>query len=321
MKIFEENLEKEFYFPDYITANENLCFLDIETDGLSSTYNKIVLVGLLLYSGSKAKIIQLFCENPAEEKTLLLTLSRLLKSVDTIITYNGSSFDIPFIQKRIQKYKISDFLSPLSHIDLYRRVRRHKDKLNLENCKLKTVERRLGIYREDGITGKESALLYKQYLSSPSHALQKTILKHNYDDIVYLPDILKIEEHLRTSDIISLKSNNRFIKISILMDALKFKRDMLKIHCVSSPLSSADVLCYEDSYTLSWNKASGDISIDLSLESNLLSDGRIAQYLCLSELKIPPDLNKEDFYILAINNSIIEDRLSWLLYQILKNWV
>lgn len=321
MKVFEYDIDREFYFPDYINEDECVCFFDIETDGLSHTRNNIVLVGLLIYSKSRSRIVQMFCEHTNEEQTLILMLSKLLKSVDTIVTYNGSSFDIPFVKKKLLKYGVDNFFDSISHIDLYSKVRKYKVELELENCKLKTVERKLGIYREDTITGKESVMLYKEYLSNPCHSIRKTILKHNYDDIYHLPDIFKIEKFLDTRDTISLSSKHKIIKIWIEARGLKLKRNGLEIRCKSPAMDCSDVLSYEDIYTISWNKDSGDILIELSTQFGLLEDGSTAHYIYLSDLNLTDMYEQSNLCILSIDSFIQKNNVLCLISQILKNWI
>lgn len=321
MKVFEYDLDRELYLPDYMDRDESICFLDIETDGLSHSNNKIILVGLLIHSKSKSKIVQIFCERLDEEPTLILTLSKLLRSMDTIISYNGASFDLPFIKKKLSKYGIDNFIDSTSHIDLYRKVQSYKKELEIEDCKLKTVERKLGIYRSDTISGRESVLLYREYLSNPCHSIRKTILKHNYDDIYYLPDIFKIEKLIDASDTISLKSKSGVIKVSVAKNGLRFKRNYLEIRCTSPILDCSDVISYEDAYSISWSKSRGDILIELNTQSGLLEDGSTARYLYPSDLSLTDMYGESNPCILSVNSSIQTNNILPLISQILKNWI
>lgn len=201
MKIIENELNIDPYFPKYASEGTVIAFLDIETDGLSHLYNKIVLIGLNIVSNNDAKIIQLFSDKGTkkDEAEILNRLIFLLKEIDIIYTFNGSTFDIPFITKKLKQYKIYNIFEKKTHIDLIKVIRKNRKKLGLENCKLKTVEKHIGIDRKDEISGKESVMLYKEYLKTKAPALEKTILQHNFDDIYYLPDILKLEDSLRDS--------------------------------------------------------------------------------------------------------------------------
>jgi DNA polymerase elongation subunit (family B) len=110
---------------------------------------------------------------------------------DTIVTYNGKSFDVPFVNARMKKNGI-DYEMLHQHLDLIYHVRSNKSTLGLTSCSLKSVEKLLGIGREDTIDGGESIELYYQYLKSNSDELKQKILLHNFEDVYNLPEILKI---------------------------------------------------------------------------------------------------------------------------------
>jgi hypothetical protein len=114
-----------------------------------------------------------------------------MEGFDTIVTYNGKSFDVPFVNARMKKNCI-DYEINHKHLDLIYNVRANKSTLGLTSCSLKSVEKLLEIKREDTIDGGESIDLYYQYLKSEDEALKRKILLHNYEDVYNLPEILKI---------------------------------------------------------------------------------------------------------------------------------
>lgn len=173
----------------------NVMFIDIETDGLSHK-NKIVILGLVIYEKHKNEpiIIQLFNDDYHSEKEMLVELIHLINeySIDYYVSFNGNSFDFPFINARLTHYKINFILLKSANIDLYRLVKQNQNFLNLVDSKLKTVEKFVGIDRTDTISGKDSIVLYEAYLESKSEILKKSILLHNYDDIVNMIPLLKL---------------------------------------------------------------------------------------------------------------------------------
>ena len=66
-------------------------YLDIETTGLSSLYADITVIGLYLVNGSDSRLVQLVGEEVNKDNVL-----ETLRGVDTIFTYNGSRFDLPY---------------------------------------------------------------------------------------------------------------------------------------------------------------------------------------------------------------------------------
>lgn len=82
--------------------NMNPCVLDIETTGLSGNKSKIILIGILIPHSDYAEIIQFFSDSKDDERDMLNAFLKILKenSIDYLITYNGESFDIPFLKKK-----------------------------------------------------------------------------------------------------------------------------------------------------------------------------------------------------------------------------
>jgi len=67
-------------------------YLDIETTGLSCQYADITVIGIYLVNSIDARLVQLVGEE--------VTRYNLLKAIaggNAIYTYNGSRFDLPFI--------------------------------------------------------------------------------------------------------------------------------------------------------------------------------------------------------------------------------
>ncbi len=182
---------------------EQICFLDIETTGLHRDYSYIMLIGFIVYDkpSNSFILVQLFLENKENEKLLLEELLKYINEDSVIITYNGYNFDIPFINHRLQKHNISHNIKKSSIFDIYKIIRKSKpniDKnsklLSFEKLNLKTIEKYLGIYRKDQISGKESVSLYKEYLINKNENIKNIILTHNYEDILNLSKIIKITE-------------------------------------------------------------------------------------------------------------------------------
>lgn len=148
-------------------------YLDIETTGLSWFYGEVTVVGLYLVGQGKERFIQLVGGDVTKENVL-----RALEDVDTIYTYNGSRFDIPFINATLG-------------LDL-RRYFSHKDlmydcwKCNLHGG-LKGVERTLGIPRAlPDVNGYLAVILWQKYCRSGDKRALATLLKYNKEDVVNL---------------------------------------------------------------------------------------------------------------------------------------
>ena len=138
---------------ELIDIPPNHFVFDIETTGLNSNYCKVILIGILFYQDNKTVIKQYFANTEDDEKELLLSFINDIKNYKNHITFNGLTFDIPFLNTRLKKHNIDFSLSKNDDIDILKLIRPFKEKLSLSDCKLKTIEKYLGIYREDTISG------------------------------------------------------------------------------------------------------------------------------------------------------------------------
>ena len=108
-----------------------------------------------------------------------LNLYRALEGVHTIYTYNGGSFDLPVIRKRMYVDLKRDF----HHHDLMRDCWKQGLKGGL-----KKVEIQLGIIRStQGMSGWDAPRLWHRYEAYGDEAALELLLRYNRDDIVYLP--------------------------------------------------------------------------------------------------------------------------------------
>lgn len=187
MKILNE------YFKDC-----KVVIMDIETTGLVSEKDHVIVGGLLGFKDDKAETIQFFADTPSAEKQLLEDFMPFLRAADVIISYNGDSFDLPFLNKRLQKNGMDDFIPGYKSFDLYRILRKSSFSRILPNLKQKTVEQYMGISfeRADEISGRECVEYYLKYQETGDAALKAAILLHNGDDLVQLRSLMDLLKNL-----------------------------------------------------------------------------------------------------------------------------
>ena len=166
------------------------CVLDIETSGLSRENSKVILIGLLTETDSGVKVTQFLAENHYEEhKVLQATLDFMrAENIGYLITYNGASFDLPFIAKRLEAHFFEDSIH-LYDLDLFRFIKCGTDlRQRLDSLSQKSVENYYGILddRDDSITGRESVTMFDEYSLTGNSTLEKIILTHNREDVLHL---------------------------------------------------------------------------------------------------------------------------------------
>lgn len=188
VKEYKDKLDIDNHvFKDYVM--EKVAYFDIETMGFDREEDSIILISLGRFDSHSDFITkQYFAEALEDEMEILYRFSVDLNVYDKWCSYNGIAFDEPFIKRRMQKYNIP-FNSPSQHIDLYRLIRPYYKQLGMERCNLKTVEKHIGINREDEIDGGISVELYREFLATASESLKNTIMLHNYEDVLNLPKI------------------------------------------------------------------------------------------------------------------------------------
>lgn len=119
-----------------------------------------------------------------------LALYEALEGVGTLVTFNGTCFDLPVIKRRIQVDLKRDF----EHCDLMYVCR----KRDLRGG-LKKIEASLGIARETaGITGWDAPRLWDRFEQSDDKQALATLLHYNREDVVnlaLLETVLGMSDH------------------------------------------------------------------------------------------------------------------------------
>lgn len=179
-------------------APSDLLFFDIETTGLSAREACIYLIGCMYESDQGPVLTQLFSEDPSEEADVLSAFRDLVSEHNIAVHYNGSTFDIPFINARAAEYSIAmpDFGSQL---DIYRELKPLKSLLGLKSLRMKAVEEYTGIHRRDLYDGGELIELYIKYISmNKLRKLKRSLHGHETADALG-PDICDANTDLAAS--------------------------------------------------------------------------------------------------------------------------
>lgn len=187
--------ELPFDFSDPITEQtftERALFFDIETTGFSPVRSGLYLIGCATRHGSRLLLDQFFAENRQDEPELLRSFSALLAEYDTVISFNGTGFDIPYLKAKYRAHDISDPFCTCVLLDIYKEISRLKTLLALPDLKQKSIESFLGITRQDTYSGGELIEVYQAYRRAPSTDALALLRQHNYDDVLCMPYLLPI---------------------------------------------------------------------------------------------------------------------------------
>ena len=132
---------------------------------------------------------QAFARDYGEEGGVITLVRRTLARYDTVVTYNGASFDLPFIRTRLSVHRISG-IPALASVDLLHTARRVFRDI-LPNRRLVTVEQHLRkIDREGDIPGRLIPQAWHDYVRTGDGRAMKAVLYHTRMDIFTMAVIL-----------------------------------------------------------------------------------------------------------------------------------
>lgn len=201
MQHWQETLPFDFSHPVIREIfTERALFFDIETTGFSPARTSLYLIGCASRKGDRLIVDQFFAAQPAEEAEILAAFSGLLAAYETVITYNGIGFDIPYLRAKCHTYRLPDPFASCDCIDLYKEVSPLRPLLRLPSLKQKSLEQFLGIGREDLYHGGELIGIYHSYVESPREDALHLLKQHNYEDILGMPGLLPILSYARIFD-------------------------------------------------------------------------------------------------------------------------
>jgi hypothetical protein len=166
------------FFPEF---RDVTVYLDIETTGLSRYGETITTIAL--YDGQsifyyvKDRNLKDFPED--------------IKPYKVIVTYNGKSFDVPFIERTFG-IELNQ-----AHIDLRHLLASLGYKGGLKSC-----ETQLGFHRGDltDIDGFFAVLLWVDYLNNGNEKALETLLAYNIQDVLTLESLMVIAYNLKIKD-------------------------------------------------------------------------------------------------------------------------
>ncbi|MCE9627092.1 MAG: ribonuclease H-like domain-containing protein [Candidatus Eisenbacteria bacterium] len=162
-------------------------FLDLETCGLSSS--PVFLAGTMFWNGEDFVLRQYFARHYGEEAALLAAVAEQVQQFELMITFNGKSYDAPFLHARALTHGVALQL-PRHHLDLVHHSRR-RWREELPDCRLTTLESRICKRRRTGdVPGEEIPERYHEYVRSGDPWPMVPVFHHNLLDVTTMADVL-----------------------------------------------------------------------------------------------------------------------------------
>ena len=163
------------------------CFVDTETTGLmGGTGTVAFLVGVGYFTEYTFRLDQCIMRDFDDEEPMLQYLAELFDRHDTLVSYNGKSFDLPLLRTRFIQNRIPFRGDNILHLDLVHAARRFW-KQRLKDCSLGNVEREiLAIHREGDVPGYMIPQLWFRYLDEQDARPLEGVIYHHEMDILSL---------------------------------------------------------------------------------------------------------------------------------------
>jgi hypothetical protein len=177
---FSYRLKPRDYWRLYPEFKDDVCFLDIETTGLSPRNSDVTVVGI----SDGRRVRTLVKGISLTEEALVEELARYR----LVVTFYGSAFDIPFLARKYPRVRLS-----VPHIDLCFAGRR----IGLKGG-LKAIERELGITRDEEIKdveGLEAVRLWRQWEKHGDEGALERLLEYNRADVANLKALAETVYH------------------------------------------------------------------------------------------------------------------------------
>lgn len=162
-------------------------FLDLETGGFASS--PVFLAGTMHWNGSDYVLRQYFARHYGEEASLIRALALQAREFEFMVTFNGKSYDAPFLMSRAYVHGV-DLKLPPRHVDLLHAARR-RWKRTLDNCRLQTLERWVcRRHRAGDVPSDEVPALYHDFVRRGDPYRLVPVFHHNMLDVITMAEVL-----------------------------------------------------------------------------------------------------------------------------------
>lgn len=176
--------QKIFSKKETLVDISSFLFFDIETTGFSKENTILYLIGCTYLEKDHFQLIQWFNDDGTSEKEILESFRELVRKKNwKLVTFNGLSFDIPYLNRHYELFEMESPLPSHESIDYYFYLKPFQTLFGMEHGRQKDWERFLGLDREDPFDGGQLIEVYKTYLLNKENSLLSSLLLHNEEDI------------------------------------------------------------------------------------------------------------------------------------------
>ena len=191
---YYSNSHPNLIYSSSFRRTDDFLFFDIETLGLKDL--PVILIGMARIKDDQINVTQYLATDLNDEKYMLLNFLSNLNKETIFVSFNGRSFDLPFIKGRANYHGVKRDLN-MHHLDLLHFSRRTWGD-DLPNCRLQTLEKYLfNMQRHEDVPSSQVPAFYKKYLKTGNIGPLVPIVEHNKQDVITLARILsKLQEEI-----------------------------------------------------------------------------------------------------------------------------
>ena len=172
---------------------DSFLFFDIETTGFSKDNTILYLIGCGYFIENGFQFIQWFNDDGTSEEEILLAFHDILKQKDwQLVTFNGNSFDIPYLKRHYELNELPCDIESFPSLDFYQFLKPFQSLFQMTHGKQKDWEHFLELYREDIYDGGQLIAVYKEYLMNKEEALLHNLLLHYEEDLLGMKYLLPL---------------------------------------------------------------------------------------------------------------------------------
>jgi uncharacterized protein len=173
---------------------DGLCVLDLETTGLAGgAGTQAFLVGCAVLDGDGVHVRQYLLPGYEHERAQLGLVAEWLGACQSLVTFNGRTFDVPLVEMRFAYHRLPCSLGGLPHLDVLHPARRlWRDRPSLagpapdeSSCTLGVLEKHLGgVHRVGDVAGFDIPARYFQFARDLDARPLEAVLEHNRLDLL-----------------------------------------------------------------------------------------------------------------------------------------
>lgn len=293
--------------------NENDCVLSINTTGINRQKNKIFLVNIIT-GGTNGILKQFFLNENNDNKIILEDIYSLLENKN-IYTFNGISFDIPFLNK----YFLDNSITTLNDniYDMYLFLKNYNF-LKLNNYKIKDIYEIFTNKKYEIINISDTKKNYKEYIKNKDENLLKSILNEGKLSVIYRLEILNAIYNILENK--SIKFNIYDLDFKVTPYAYKITKNFINISLYNVNKDYCELLLVSKYFKIKTND--NFIELKYQITNGLIDSFTNATciiYTDLFDINKEYPLIKENLIPILINDEINIELLNSVVIDSLVN--